>query len=227
LLGDRTSTHKQMNKLRFSISTSLDGYVAGPNQSLENPLGVGGEQLHEWAIKLAAWRKAHDKSGGEANPSSAIVEEMFQNVGAVIMGRHMFGGGTGAWNTDWKGWWGDDPPYHMPVFVVTHHPREPLPMKGGTTFHFVTDGIQSALQKARRVAGDKDVLIGGGANVVQQYLAADLVDEINVSLVPIFLGSGARLFDNAGGPEQRLEQVRVVQAPGVTHLRYRVVKNSA
>ena len=215
-----------MSKLRFSISTSLDGYVAGPNQSLENPLGVGGEQLHEWVFPLAAFRKAHgDERGGEVNASSAIVEEMFQNVGAVIMGRHMFGGGTGAWNKEWKGWWGDDPPYHMPVFVLTHHPREPLPMKGGTTFQFVTDGIQSALQHARRVAGDKDVLIGGGANVVQQYLAAGLVDEINVSLVPRFLGGGARLFDNVGGPDQRLEQVRVVEAPSVAHLRYRVVKN--
>jgi dihydrofolate reductase len=215
-----------MSKLRFSITTSLDGYVAGPNQSLENPLGVGGEQLHEWAVQLAGWREAHDKSGGETNPSSAIIEEMFQNVGSVIMGRHMFGGGTGAWNNEWKGWWGDDPPYHMPVFVVTHHPRDPLPMKGGTTFHFVTDGIQSALKQARRAAGDKDVLIGGGANIVQQYLAAGLIDEINVSVAPILLGAGARLFDNIGRPGQRLEQVRVVQAPGVTHLRYRVAKSS-
>jgi dihydrofolate reductase len=216
-----------MSKLRFSITMSLDGYVAGPNQSLENPLGVGGMRLHEWAIQLAAWRESHgDKGGGEVNPSSAIIDEMFQNVGAVIMGRHMFGGGTGAWDNEWKGWWGDDPPYHMPVFVVTHHPREPLPMEGGTTFYFVTDGIQSALHQARRAAGDKDVLIGGGADVVQQYLAAGLVDEVNVSLVPVVLGDGARLFDNVGGPDQRLEQVRVVQAPGVTHLRYRVAKSS-
>jgi dihydrofolate reductase len=216
-----------MSRLRFSISTSLDGYSAGPDQSLENPLGVGGEQLHEWVFPLAAFRKAHgDEGGGEVNPSTAIVEEMFQNVGAVIMGRHMFGGGTGAWDSEWKGWWGDDPPYHMPVFVVTHHPREPLPMKGGTTFYFVTDGTESALEQARRAAGDKDVLIGGGANVVQQYLAAGLVDEINVSLAPVFLGGGTRLFDNVGGPNQRLEQVRVIQAPGVTHLRYRVAKRS-
>jgi dihydrofolate reductase len=217
-----------MSKLRFSITMSLDGYVAGPNQSLENPLGVGGMRLHEWAFQLTAWRESHgDKGGGEVNPSSAIIDEMFQNVGAVIMGRHMFGGGTGAWDNEWKGWWGDDPPYHMPVFVLTHHPREPLPMEGGTTFYFVTDGIQSALQQARRAAGDKDVLIGGGANVVQQYLAAGLVDEVNVSLVPIFLGDGARLFDSVGRPDQRLEQVRVVEAPGVTHLRYRAVKGSA
>jgi dihydrofolate reductase len=216
-----------MSRLRFSISSSLDGYSAGPDQSLENPLGVGGEQLHKWVFPLAAFRKAHgDEGGGEVNPSTAIVEEMFQNVGAVIMGRHMFGGGTGAWNNEWKGWWGDDPPYHMPVFVLTHHARESLPMKGGTTFHFVTDGIQSALQQATRVAGDKDVLIGGGANVVQQYLAAGLVDEINVSVAPVLLGGGTRLFDNVGGPNQRLEQIRVVEAPGVTHMRYRVVKGT-
>jgi dihydrofolate reductase len=217
-----------MSKVRFSISMSLDGYTAGPNQSVENPLGVGGEQLHQWATSLAAFRKAHgDEGGGEVNPSSAIVEEMFQNVGAVIMGRHMFGGGSGAWNIQWQGWWGDNPPFHMPVFVLTHHSREPLAMKGGTTFHFITDGIQSALEQSRRVAAGKDVLIGGGASAVQQYLAAGLVDELNVSLVPIFLGSGDRLFDNLGGLDQRLEQVRVVDAPGVAHLRYRVVKSSA
>jgi dihydrofolate reductase len=204
---------KAMSKVRFSISMSLDGYIAGPDQSAENPLGVGGEQLHQWATSLAAFRKAHgDEGGGEVNPSSAIVEEMFQNVGAVIMGRHMFGGGSGAWNTQWQGWWGDNPPFHMPVFVLTHHSREPLAMKGGTTFHFITDGIQSALEQARQVAAGKDVLIGGGARALQQYLAAGLVDELNVSLVPIFLGGGDRLFDNVGGPDQLLEQMRVVDA---------------
>jgi dihydrofolate reductase len=217
-----------MGKVRFCISMSLDGYTAGPDQSVENPLGVGGEQLHEWATSLAAFRKAHgDEGGGEVNPSSAIIEEMFRNVGAVVMGRHMFGGGTGAWDSQWKGWWGDDPPFHMPVFVLTHHAREPLEMKGGTTFHFVTDGIQSALEQARRAAAGKNVIIGGGASAVQQYLAAGLVDELNVSLVPIFLGGGTRLFDNVGWTDQRLEQVRVVDAPGVVHLRYRVVKSSA
>jgi dihydrofolate reductase len=215
-----------MSRVRFSISMSLDGYVAGPNQSVKDPLGVGGEQLHEWAVPLAAFRRTHGKEGGEVNASSAILEEMFQNVGAVIMGRGMFGGGSGAWNPQWKGWWGDNPPFHMPVFVLTHHRRAPLPMKGGTTFHFVTDGIQSALQQARRAAGGKDVIIGGGARVVQQYLAGGLVDEMTVSVVPIFLGGGDRLFDNVSGPDQRLEQVRVVEAPGVTHLRYRVLKNS-
>lgn len=212
-----------MSKLRFSISMSLDGYIAGPNQSLENPLGVGGESLHSWVTELAAWREAHGQKGGVVNASSQIMEEMFDNVGAVIMGRGMFGGGPGAWKDDWKGWWGEDPPYHMPVFVLTHHPRDPLPMRGGTTFHFVTDGIESALKQARQAAKGKDVLIGGGAETVQQFMAAGLVDEINVSIVPRFLGAGERLFDNLGGSASptQFEQTRVIEAPGVVHVRYR------
>ena len=213
-----------MSKLRFSITMSLDGYVAGPNQSLENPLGVGGESLHGWVTQLAVWREAHGQKGGVVNASSQVMEEMFDNVGAVIMGRGMFGGGPGPWSEDWKGWWGEDPPYHMPVFVLTHQPREALPMLGGTTFHFVTDGIESALKQARQAAAGKDVLIGGGASTVQQFLRAGLVDEINVSLVPLFLRAGERLFDNLGDSAPRLEQTRVVEAPGVVHLRYRVVR---
>jgi dihydrofolate reductase len=214
-----------MGKIRFNLSISLDGYLAGPAQSLESPLGVGGEHLHEWVFPLAAWRGAHGGEGGVVNASTQIVDETTANVGAVIMGRNMFGGYPGAWKTDppWTGWWGDDPPFHVPVFVLTHHARASLPMKGGTTFHFVTDGIESAVAKARAAAGDKDISIGGGASVARQLLVAGHVDEINVALVPLFLGSGERLFDQLG-TDIKLEQVRVIDAPGVTHLKYRVVK---
>jgi dihydrofolate reductase len=213
-----------MSKLKFSVTMSLDGYVAGPNQSLKEPLGVGGEELHNWAVELAAFSEVHGKKGGVVNASSAIMQEMFENVGAVIMGRNMFGGGPGPWTSEWKGWWGDNPPYHMPVFVLTHHPRNPLPMQGGTTFHFVTDGIESALSQARSAAAGKDILLGGGAETINQFLAARLVDEVNISVAPRLLGGGARLFDNLGDSIPRLEQMRVVDAPGVVHLRYRVVR---
>jgi dihydrofolate reductase len=214
-----------VSKLRFDISMSLDGYVAGPNQSLENPLGEGGEQLHEWVISLEAWRKGHGYEGGEVSPSSAVVEASIANVGAHVMGRNMFGGGTGSWGDDpWPGWWGEDPPFHAPVFVVTHHAREPLPMQGGTTFHFVTDGIESALEQAKAAAGDQDVHLGGGASIAQQYLKAGLIDEMTVNLVPVLLGGGERLFDNLDGAEIGLEVVRAIEAPGVTHLTYRAVK---
>ncbi len=213
-----------MSKTLIRITMSLDGYVAGPNQSLKEPLGVGGEALHGWAVELAAWREQQGQKGGVVNASSAIMQEMFENVGAVIMGRNMFGGGPGPWKPDWKGWWGKNPPYHMPVFVLTHHPRDPLPMEGGTTFHFVTDGIESALNQAKRAAAAKDVLIMGGANAIQQFLAAGVVDEVNISMVPLLLGGGERLFDNLGDSAPRLEQTRVVEAPGVVHLRYRVAR---
>jgi dihydrofolate reductase len=216
-----------MTKVRFNLSISLDGYVAGPDQGLENPLGVGGLRLHDWALALAAWRDAHGEggAGGEVNASTRIIEEMRADVGAVIMGRNMFGGYPGPWRDDppWTGWWGDDPPFHTPVFVITHHARAPLAMKGGTTFHFVTDGIESALAQARAAAGDKGIVIGGGASVVRQYLAAGHVDEVNIALVPLLLGAGERLFDQLGS-QLRLEQVRVIDAPGVTHIKYRVVK---
>ncbi len=209
-----------MSELRFEISISADGYVAGPNQSERDPLGEGGEGLHEWVVKLGAWREAHGRSGGEVNPSSAIVEEAMENVGAVIMGRNMFGGGPGGWDPSWHGWWGEDPPFHVPVFVLTHHQREPLPMEGGTTFHFVTDGIESALAQAKEAAGGKDVRLGGGAEAAQQYLAAGLVDELQLNVVPVLLGGGERLFENVGA-ELELEQTRVVHTPEVTHIRYR------
>ena len=210
-----------MSKLKVTITMSLDGFVAGPKQSERDPLGVGGMELHQWMYPLKAFREAHGEEGGEVNPSTQIAEEILGNVGATIMGRNMFGGGPGPWGDDpWKGYWGDDPPFHHPVFVLTRHPREPLEMQGGTTFRFVTDGIESALGQAKNAAGAKDVSLGGGANVVQQYLAAGLLDEILVSVVPIFLGSGARLFDNLGKTRPRLRQVETVEAPGVTHIRY-------
>ena len=210
-----------MSRLKVTITMSLDGFVAGPNQTEKDPLGVGGEQLHQWLVPLQAFRETHGEQGGEVNASTPIAEEILGNVGATIMGRNMFGGGPGPWGDDaWQGYWGDDPPYHHPVFVLTHHAREPLELEGGTTFNFVTDGIESAFEQARTAAGDEVVSIGGGANVVQQYLAAGLIDEIVISLVPILLGGGARLFDNLGEPAPTLRQVEVIEAPGVTHIRY-------
>jgi dihydrofolate reductase len=205
-----------MSKLRCHISISLDGFVAGPNQSEENPLGEGGERLHEWVFSLAAWRQLHGLQGGEVNESARIVEESRENIGAGVMGRNMFGPVGG-------GPWGDDPPYHYPVFILTHHPRDPVEMKGGTTFHFVTDGIESALEQARDAADGEDVMLWGGAQVANQYMAAGLLNELELHVVPVLLGDGARLFDSLGAAEVRLEQVRAVEAPGVTHLKYTVV----
>jgi dihydrofolate reductase len=207
---------------RFQISISLDGFVAGPNPSEEHPLGERGEELHEWVFKLAAWRKPHGREGGEVNASTPIFEEAVANVGATIMGRGMFGGGPGPWGDDpWRGWWGEEPPFHHPVFVLTNHAREPLALEG-TTFTFVTDGIESALARATEAAGGKDVAIGGGAAVARQYLAAGLIDEMLLNVVPVLLGGGTRLFEDLGDPSAiGLEQVRVVDAPGVAHLLYR------
>ncbi|HEU4393747.1 MAG TPA: dihydrofolate reductase family protein [Solirubrobacterales bacterium] len=211
-----------MSRLKFEISISVDGYVAGPNQSEEHPLGEGGEDLHEWVVKLRAWRESHGREGGEVNASSELVEEAMEGIGAVLMGRNMFGGGPGPWGEEpWNGWWGDDPPFHVPVFVLTHHQREPLAMEGGTTFHFVTDGIESALAQAREAAGGRDVKLSGGASVAQQYLAAGLVDEMQLNVAPILLGGGERLFEDVGA-DLDLEQERVVHTPEVTHIRYRV-----
>jgi dihydrofolate reductase len=213
-----------MSKVRVHISTSLDGYVAGPNQTEENPLGEGGENLHGWLVALKAWREHAGMEGGEVNVSSAVFDEEIANVGAEIMGRGKFGpAARGPWGDDpWPGWWGDDPPFHKPVFVLTHHEREPLTLSD-TTYAFVTDGIEAALERAREAAGDKDVFIGGGANAINQYLAARLVDELELHVVPIVLGGGARLFDGVSS-DLKLEPLRTVEAPGVTHLKYRVVK---
>jgi dihydrofolate reductase len=214
-----------MAKLKFDVTISLDGFIAGPNPSEEHPLGEGGDQLHEWAFKLAAWREPHGLEGGEVNASTEVVAKSLENVGATVMGRNMFGGGPGPWGADpWDGWWGDDPPFHTPVFVLTHHEREPLEKEGGTTFTFVTDGIESALAQAKEAGGGKDVSLGGGAAVIQQYLAAGLVDELQLTVVPVLLGGGTRLFDNIAGATIRLEPVRVIETPDVTHLKYRVVK---
>jgi dihydrofolate reductase len=209
-----------MAEVRLHISISLDGFVAGPSQSEENPLGEGGMQLHEWAFALAAWREPHEQEGGEVNASTEVVEEMREGVGATLMGRNMFGGGPGPWGEDpWNGWWGDEPPFRMPVFVLTHHPREPLEL-GETKFTFITEGIVAALEQARAAAGERHVAIGGGSTA-RQYLDAGLIDEINLSVVPVLLGSGARLFDEGAGTGTALEIARVIEAPGVTHLRYR------
>lgn len=213
-----------MAKLRFQVSISLDGFIAGPNQSEEHPLGEGGMQLHEWVFRLAAWREPHGREGGEVNASTPVMEEALAGVGATIMGRNMFGGGPGPWGEDpWQGWWGEEPPFHTSVFVLTHHEREPLEKEGGTTFFFVTDGIESALKQAKEAAGGMDVSLGGGADVAQQYLAAGLIDELQLNVVPVLLGAGTRLFDERTvAADLALEQVKVVEAPGVTHLRYRV-----
>ena len=213
-----------MPKVRLDISVSLDGFVAGPDQTVEEPLGRGGERLHEWAYPLESFRRPHGSEGGEVNASSSVMEEVLAETGAAVIGRNMFGGQPGPWGEEpWEGWWGDEPPFHHPVFVVTHHPREPL-VKKGTTFTFVTDGVESAVRQAKDAAGPKDVTIGGGAQVAQQCLVAGLVDQMDLHLVPLFLGGGARLFDGLGTALAELEQVRVVEGPGVTHIRYRVQK---
>lgn len=202
---------------------SLDGYVAGPDQSAENPLGRGGMELHQWFFPLKEFREMHGEHGGEVNASSAVVEERQTNTGATIMGRNMFGPVRGPWpDESWRGWWGEDPPYHHPVFVLTHHPREPLEMEGGTTFYFVDDGIESALTQAKDAAGGQDVWLAGGASVANQYLAAGLVDEISVSIAPLIMGAGERLFDGVGRDALKLKQIRAVDAPGVTHIKYEV-----
>ncbi|MBE1584240.1 dihydrofolate reductase family protein [Nonomuraea angiospora] len=214
-----------MSKLRCHISISLDGYVAGPNQSVENPLGEGGERLHDWVAALAAFRRAHGGEGGEVNASTPVFEEAIRDIGAAVMGRGMFGPiGGGPWrDEEWKGWWGDNPPYHYDVFVLTHHERGPVEMEGGTTYHFVTDGIESALEQAKKAAEGKDIMLWGGGHVARQYLAAGLLDELELHVVPVLLGGGSRLLDDLGGADVRLEQVRAVEAPGVTHLKYRRV----
>lgn len=201
---------------------SLDGFVAGPDPSVANPLGIGGERLHEWALPLREWRQMHGLEGGEVDESSPIIEGMFANVGATLMGRYMFGGQPGPWDAKepWNGWWGNNPPFHHTVFVLTHHARPPLQLEGGTTFTFVTGGIEAALEQARRAAGGKDVSLGGGANAARQYLVAGLVDEMEISVVPTLLGSGVRLFDGVGDDMHGLELVRTVAAPNVTHLKF-------
>jgi dihydrofolate reductase len=210
-----------MAKLKFSITMSLDGYVAGPRQSLENPLGEGGMGLHEWAFATRAFRAAHGMEGGEAGLDDDLAMAWSTNIGATIMGRNMFGPVRGPWGEEaWSGWWGDDPPFHTPVFVLTHHPREPLEMKGGTTFHFATDGIEAALEQTVAAAGDQDVAVGGGAEAAQQYLRAHLIDEMVVHVVPVLLGSGSRLFEHLDGGPSGYECVGLVSSPAAAHYTY-------
>jgi dihydrofolate reductase len=211
-----------MGKTRFNVSLSLDGYMAGPDQSEENPLGIGGMQLHEWLFDLEAWRSSHGESGGVVDASTPVVEELESGYGAVVMGRNMFGPTRGEWGVDpWRGWWGDNPPYHTPVFVLTHHGRETLEMEGGTSFHFVTDGVASALDQATAAADGRDVLIAGGASVIRQCLAAGVIQEFWLSIVPLFLGSGERPFDGLSVLPS-LELIDVVSAPKATHVKYSV-----
>jgi dihydrofolate reductase len=210
-----------MSKLRMFMTMSLDGYVGGPDQSEEYPLGVGGVELLDWWVRLRVFQEMHGEEGGEVDASTPVVEEILATLGATIMGRNMFGPVRGPWpDESWRGWWGENPPYHHPVFVLTHHAREPLEMEGGTSFHFVTDGIESALTQAKQAAGGRDVWLGGGASVVNQYLAARLVDEIDIAIAPLILGSGSRLFEGLERGTPGLKQIRAVDAPGVTHIRY-------
>jgi dihydrofolate reductase len=212
-----------MSKTTLDISMSVDGFVAGPNQTVEEPLGRGGEELHEWIFGLKSWREAHGQEGGEENVDSELVRETVGANGAYVMGRRMFSSGDGAWESDPKanGWWGDDPPFGVPVFVLTHHAREPLQL-GSTTFTFVTDGVEAAHERATAAAGENNVAVAGGAAVVQQFLAAGLLDEIQIHVVPILLGDGVRLFGAGPGEQPTLELMRVVDSPAVTHLKYRV-----
>ena len=212
-----------MGKVVVDISMSLDGFVAGPNPTLEEPLGKKGEELHEWVVRTNYWRERHGLEGGEEDEDSEVIREAFSSVGASVMGRKMFSGGSGPWESDPRsmGWWGDEPPFHTRVFVLTHHAREPEEMEGGTTFLFVTDGIESAVEQARAAAGDRQVLIAGGATAIQQALAAGLVDELQMHVAPMLLGGGTRLFGEGANPI-RLEATRVLASPKVTHLTFAV-----
>jgi dihydrofolate reductase len=204
----------------LDITMSLDGFVAGPNQTLEQPLGEGGEALHEWAIRLESWRRQHGLEGGERHPDGEIIRERRERTGAFVMGRRMFSSGEGPWADDPKasGWWGDDPPFHAPVFVVTHHAREPLTL-GDTTFTFV-DGVEEAVRLAQDAAGGKDVQVSGGASVAEQAFNAGLLDELHIHVAPQLLGGGVRLFDSAR--PRSIELVGVAESPLVTHLSYTV-----
>jgi dihydrofolate reductase len=196
-----------MTNVTCDIAMSMDGFVAGPNQSLADPIGEGGDRLHRWMFE-------------EPDANAAAIDAI-TSAGAYIMGRNMFGPGRGGWDEEWKGWWGDEPPYHAPVFVLTHHPRAPLPMQGGTTFYFVTDGVESALALAREAADDRTVSVAGGAATVNQYLAAGLIDELRLHVAPVLLGAGERLFEGVGDPN--LELLDTSGTELVAHLTYRIV----
>ncbi|MDJ0343039.1 dihydrofolate reductase family protein [Streptomyces sp. H10-C2] len=212
-----------MPKLRVhNLAVSIDGYVAGPDQSLENPLGVGGMGLHEWAFATRTGHRMQDTDGGDEGLDDELLAQGDVGIGATIMGRNMFGPVRGPWGGDqWTGWWGENPPYHHPVFVLTHYPHPSITMQGGTTFHFVDDGIEAALDRAKDAAEGADVRIGGGASTVQQYLRAGLIDEMHLAVVPILLGGGERLFDHLDGGPDGYECVEFVSSPGVAHVRFR------
>ena len=209
-----------MSLVTVEISMSLDGFVAGPNPTMEEPLGHGGERLHEWVVATESWRESHGMSGGESGVDSDLLAESIAKVGATIMGRKMFSGGTGQWADDPNpdGWWGDEPPFRHSVFVLTHHEREPVTKQGGTTFTFVTDGIEAALEQATASAGDKNVAIAGGANAIQQYLNAGVVDEMQIHIAPVLLGGGVRLFDAVSTAPFGFELTRVIESSSAAHL---------
>jgi dihydrofolate reductase len=213
-----------MGKVVLEITASLDGFVAGPNATLEEPLGEGGERLHEWIVGLASWREQHGLDGGETGPADELVRDAIAATGAFVMGRRMFSGGAGSWEDDPRadGWWGDDPPFGAPVFVLTHHSREPVTKQAGTTYTFVTDGVEAAVAQAREAAGDRNVGVAGGASVAQQCLAAGLLDEIQLHVAPLLLGAGVRLFDDLGTTPIELEPTMVLESPAAAHLRFRV-----
>ncbi|MER5872376.1 dihydrofolate reductase family protein [Streptomyces sp. NPDC002044] len=210
-----------MSSVRCHVSMSLDGFVAGPDQSAQNPVGVGGKRLYPWVFASKAWHAHQGREGGERTVDCEVIEEVLDGVGSYIMGRHMFGGGEGPWDESWRGWWGEEPAFRAPVFVLTHHPREPLVLRG-TTFTFVTGGVTAALEQAQRAAGGQAVSIAGGAATMRQFLAAGLLDELYVHLVPVVLGAGERLLLDVGDPT--LLPVKVVHSPRATHVKYRVVR---
>jgi dihydrofolate reductase len=214
-----------MGKVVAEITVSLDGFAAGPNPTLEEPLGQGGDKLHEWAYPLKSFREPHGLPGGETGPDDDLLAESVRATGAVVMGRRMFSGGAGPWEDDANanGWWGDEPPFHKPVFVLTHHARKPLVLEG-TTFTFVTDGLGSAIDDARAAAAEQDVLVAGGAETIDQGMNARLVDELQLHIAPVLLGSGTRLFDGVTPELPRFGVAQVLESPLVTHIRYRVVK---
>ncbi len=213
-----------MTRLTLDITMSLDGFIAGPNQTVEQPLGEGGDRLHEWIYGLETFRERHGETGGTRNADDDVLRESIDATGAVLMGRRMFSGGEGGWEDDpvADGWWGDDPPFGVPVFILTHHARETVTKQGGTSYTFVTEGIDAAVAQARAVAGGKNVAVAGGANVVQQCLSAGLLDEMQIHVAPLLLGDGVRLFDDLGAGPRALELTRVIESPAVTHLRYSV-----
>jgi dihydrofolate reductase len=215
-----------MTKLTLDITMSLDGFVAGPDQTVEQPLGEGGDRLHDWIYGLASWREQHGETGGEKSADDDVYQESVDATGAVLMGRRMFSGGEGSWEDDpvADGWWGKNPPFGVPVFVLTHHPRATVEKQGGTSYIFITDGIETALDQARAAADGKNVAIAGGANVAQQYLRAGLLDEVQIHVAPLLLGDGVRLFGNLESESVNFEITRVIDSPKATHLKYRVIK---